>query len=120
MKKLIVILLIIIIGLTASWYFDIWNQPVETIDELIGQNFDYAHKTYFQTDPDKQYKVNINDNLNEFNGGILNKTEILTDSIVHVFTWDYATHKKTIWVGQSITMESQIIDAIRYNNRVRF
>ena len=120
MKKLIIILSIIIIGLTASWYFDIWHESVETIDELIGKNYDHAHKMYFQTDPNRQYKVNVNDNLNEFDGGILNKKEILADSIVHVFTWDYTTHKKTIWVGRTEKLESQVIDAIRYSNNVRF
>jgi len=120
MKKLLVILSIIVVGLTATWYFDIWHKPVETVDELIGQNYDYAHKTYFQTDPDRHYTVNINDNLNEFDGGILNEKEILTDSIVHVFTWDYTTHKKTIWVGQTEKMESQVIDAIRYSDNVQF
>jgi hypothetical protein len=120
MKKLIVILSIIIVGLTASWYFDIWHEPVETIDELIGKNFDYAHKMYFQTDPNRQYKVNVNDNLNAFDGGILNKKEILTDSIVHVFTWDYTKHKKTIWVGRTERLENQVIDAIRYKNTVIF
>lgn len=111
---------LIIVGLTTSWYFDIWHEPVEPINQLIGENYDYAHKTYFQTDPDKQYKVNVNDDLNEFDGGILNKKEILTDSIVHVFTWDYTTHKKTIWVGQTEKLESQVIDAIRYSNKVQF
>lgn len=120
MKKLIVILTFIVIGLTASWYFDIWNKPVQTIDKLIGQNFDYAHKRYFQKDPDKQYSININDNLSEIDGGILNEKEILTDSIVHVYTWDFTTHKKTIWVGQTEKMELQIIDAIRYSNKVQF
>ncbi|PZX46320.1 hypothetical protein [Algoriphagus chordae] len=120
MKKLIVILTIIVIGLTATWYFDIWNEPVETIDELIGQNYDYAHKMYFRTDPDRNYTINVNHNLNEFDGGILNEKKILTDSIVHVFTWDYPTHKMTIWVGQTEKMESQVIDAIRYSNNVQF
>jgi hypothetical protein len=120
MKKLIVILSIIIVGLTASWYFDFWHEPVETIDKLVGKNYDHAHKMYFQTDPDRQYKVNVNENLNEFDGGILNKKEILTDSIVHVFTWDYTTHKKTIWVGRTEELESQVIDAIRYKNNVQF
>ena len=120
MKKLKVIFSIIVIGLTASWYFDIWNKPVETIDELIGHNYDYAHKMYFRTDHDRHYTVNVNDNLNEFDGAILNKTENLSDSIVHVFTWDYTTHKKTIWVGQTEKMKMQIIDAIRYSNNVQF
>ncbi|MEX2484830.1 MAG: hypothetical protein WED10_09725 [Brumimicrobium sp.] len=120
MKKLIVILSISLVGLTASWYFDIWHESVETVDELIGHNYDYAHKLYFQTDPDIQYKVNINSKLNEFDGGILNKKEILTDSIVYVFTWDLMTHKKTIWVGQTKKMKNQIIDAIRYKYNVQF
>jgi hypothetical protein len=120
MKKLLAILSILIVGLTTAWYFDIWNKPVETIDELIGKNYDFAHKMYFQTDPNGQYKVNVNDNLNEFDGGILNKTKVLTDSIVNVFTWDYTTHKKTIWVGQTKAMKYEIIDAIRYKNGVRF
>jgi len=111
---------LIIVGLTASWYFDIWHEPVEPISQLIGENYDYTHKIYFQTDPDKQYKLNVNNNLNEFDGGILNKKEILTDSIVHVFTWDYTTNKKTIWVGQTEKLESQVIDAIRYSNKVQF
>ncbi len=120
MKKLIVILSIIIVGLTASWYFDIWHEPFETIDQLIGKNYDYAHKMYFQTDPNRQYIVNVNNNLNEFDSGILIKKEILTDSIVHVFTWDFTTHKKTIWVGRTKELESQVIDAIRYKNNVQF
>lgn len=105
---------------TASWYFDILHEPVETIDELIGKNYDYAHKMYFRTDPDRQYKVNINNNLNIFDSAILAQKEILTDSIVHVFTWNYITHKKTIWVGSTNKSRLQVIDALRYNNRVRF
>jgi len=119
-KKLIVILSLIIVGLTSSWYFDIWHEPVEPVNELIGKNYDYAYKVYFQTEPDKQYKLNVNDNLNEFDGGILNKKEILTDAIVHVFTWELMTHKKTIWVGQTEKLKSQVIDAIRYKNNVQF
>lgn len=120
MKKIAVIFSIVVVGLTAAWYFDIWHDPVETIDELIGQNYDYAHKKYFQTKPDRQYKLNVNDNLNEFDGGILSEKENLTDSTVHVFTWDYTTHKKIIWVGQSKKMKNQVIDAIRYSNNVQF
>lgn len=97
MKNLIVILTIILIGLTAMWHFDIWNEPVETIDELIGKNYDYAYKMYFWTEPDRNYTVNVKGNLNQFDGRILNKKEILTDSKVHVLTWEYTTQKKTIW-----------------------
>lgn len=120
MKKIIVLLLMIITGLTALWSIDEYNRPVEAIDELIGRDFNFAVKAYFQTEPDQQYKVNINSNLDEFNGGILNKSGILRDSIVHVFTWKYTTHKKTLWVGKTETMESEVIDAIRYNNKFMF
>ncbi len=129
MKKIIVILSIIVTGLSVSWYIGFWNKPVEKINEfigvekineLIGKNYDYAHKRYFQKVPDITYKLNVNENLNEFDGGILNSKEILTDSIIHVFTWEYATHKKTIWVGQTEKMESQVIDAISYSNSVQF
>lgn len=49
MKKLIAILSILSLVLTASWYFDIWNEPVETTDELIGHNYDYVHKNLFSS-----------------------------------------------------------------------
>lgn len=120
MKKIIVILLVFVIGLTIVWYFDILHESVETIDELIGQNYEYAQKSYFETDPDSHHTVNINEDLNEFDGGILNKKEILKDSIVHVFTWEYLTHKKTIWVGQTDKIENQILDAIRYKRNIQF
>jgi hypothetical protein len=58
--------------------------------------------------------------LNELNGGVLDKKEFFTDSIVKVYTWDFLNHKKTIWIGKARKMESQIIDAIRYKNNVKF
>lgn len=120
MKKLIVIIVIIIVGLSATLYFGIWHEPVEKIDKLIGQNYEYASEKYFRTEPDNQYVVNINKNLSEFDGGILNQKEILEDSIVHVFTWEFENYKKTIWVGDTKNMKSQIIDAIRYKDNVIF
>ena len=111
---------IIIIGLISSWYFDIWHRPVETIDELIGKNYDYAHKVYFQTDPDENYTININDNLNEFDGGIYEKKTNLTDSLIDVFTWKSINHKKTIWIGNTHKQNNIVIDAIRYKNGVQF
>lgn len=118
--KTIIISTIILSGLIAVWYFDIWHKPVEKIDSLIGQNFDFAHKLYYKTDPDNHYQININDNLNEFDGAIYNMKNNLKDSIVHVYTWTYLNHKQTIWVGKTETMENEIIDAIRYKNGVRF
>lgn len=120
MKKLLVFIIILVVGFTVSWYLDIWHKPVEQIEELIGQNYHDAHKIYFHIDPDKHYKLNINSDLNEFDGGILNKKEILTDSIIHVYTWNYTTHKKTIWVGKTKKMKTQIIDAMRISNDVEF
>lgn len=119
-RKYIIILTIAIIGLALTWYYDIWHKPVETIDNLIGRNFDYANKQYFKSAPDNQYQININDNLNEFDGGIYDKKNILKDSIVQVYTWTFMNHKETIWVGETRTMKSEIIDAIRYKNSVRF
>jgi hypothetical protein len=118
--KYIIILTIAIIGLASTLYFDIWHKPVETIDKLIGKNFGYANKLYYRTEPDNHYQININDNLNEFDGGIYNKINKLEDSIIHVYTWTFMNHKETIWVGETSTMKSEIIDAIRYKNSVRF
>jgi hypothetical protein len=120
-KKVIVVsVTILLIGIFLIWCFDILNKPVETIDGLIGKNFDYARVTYFKTNPDIQYNININQNLNEFDGAILNSKNLLSDSVVNVYTWTYFNHKKTIWVGQTSKMQNQIIDAIRYKNNIRF
>jgi len=119
-RKFIIILTITLIGLASTWYFDIWHKPVETIDKLIGQNFDYAYKLYYRTEPENHYQININDNLNEFDGGIYDKRNKLKDSIIHVYTWTFMNHKEAIWVGETSTVKSEIIDAIRYKNGVRF
>lgn len=119
-KKTIIIFTVILVGLISTWYFDIWHRPVETIDELIGKNFDFAHKLYFKTDPDSHYQININDDLNEFDGVIYDKKNNLKDSIIHVYTWTFFNHKQTIWIGETDTMKGEIIDAIRYKNKVRF
>jgi hypothetical protein len=96
------------------------HKPVETLDELIGKNLDYANNVYFKSEADETIKININNNLNEFQGGILSKKSILFDSIVYQYTWNFYTHKKTIWIGKTIENKNQIIDAIRYQNNVKF
>jgi hypothetical protein len=96
------------------------HKPVETLDELIGKNLDFVNKIYFKSEADETTKININNNLNEFQGGILNKKSILIDSIVYQHTWKFFTHKKTIWIGKTIENKNQIIDAIRYQNNVKF
>ncbi len=102
------------------WYFDLFNKSVETIDSLKGKDYDYALTKYFKKEADSYYTINVNNRLNEFDGGILTNKENLSDSIVHVYTWYYFNHKKTIWVGNTAKMNNQIIDAIRYKNSVRF
>jgi len=119
-KRLLIILAITVIVITLLCYFDIFNKPVETLDKLIGKDLDYACGTYFKTTPDIKYNININHNLSEFDGEILKSKNLLTDSIINVYTWTYSNHKKTIWVGQTSKMKNQIIDAIRYKNNVRF
>ena len=42
-----VIFAIIIVGSTI-WYLDLSHKPVETVDVLIGKNYDYALKSYFK------------------------------------------------------------------------
>lgn len=120
MKTKIIIGTILLLFMTTSWYFDTWNESVERIDELVGKNFDYAQKTYFRTDPDSHYIININKNLNEFDRAILSKQGILIDSIVDAYTWNFFNHKKTIWVGKTKQLNHEIIDAIRYKNNIQF
>jgi len=120
MKNILIISTIILTGIFFSCYHEMGHKPLEKINNLIGKNYDYAYKTYFRTEPDQQYKININEPLNEFDGGIYNNTENLTDSIVYVYTWEFANYKKTIWVGKTEKMNKEIIDAIRYNNNLKF
>jgi hypothetical protein len=120
MKIKIIIFFSIVSGLTAIWYFDPFHRQVETVDELIGRNYEYAHKLYFQSDPDNSTYFNINDPLNEFQGGILPKKSIIKDSIIQQHTWTFLNHKVTIWVTQTDKLQGQIIDAIRYKNGVVF
>ena len=72
-KKLSILIMFFIIDPTAVWYFEVFHDTVETVEELIGQNLDYAAKSYFGTDPDKSYSFSINQNLDEFQLGILTK-----------------------------------------------
>lgn len=119
MKKLTVIILTITFILTFL-YLEPYREPVEPIEELIGKNFDYAHKKYFKTEADIYYTININQPLDEFNGGILNKKGILIDTIVHVYTWKNFNNNKTIWVGKTNTLNHYVIDAIRYKRDIKF
>lgn len=122
MKKnlILVLVLILLSGLGSALYYDLFHNSVENIDELIGKNYDYARNIYFKREPDVHYKKNVKVGLNEFDGGILSSKVIFSDSMVHVYTWNYNKYKKTIWVGQTSNMRNHILDAIRYKNNVRF
>ena len=110
----------VIIICSAIWYFDVLHKPVETIDELVGNNYDYAVKTYFNSEPNISTTFNINTNLNEFQGGILAKKNIIRDSLIKQYSWTFLNHKTTIWVSKTDNSDNEIIDAIRYKNEVQF
>jgi hypothetical protein len=118
--KLIFTVIALIIVASSIWYFDPFHKSVETVDELIGNNYDYAVKTFFHSEPSSSTLFNINDNLNEFQGGVLSKKEIVRDSIIKQYTWTFLNHKTTIWVSKTDKLDNEIIDAIRYKNEVKF
>ncbi len=93
---------------------------METVDELIGNSFDYAVKSYFKSDPSSSTTFNINNNLNEFQGGVSFRKNILRDSMVSQYTWTFLNHKTTIWVCKTDSLNNEIIDANRCKNRVQF
>ena len=76
-KLIFVIIAIIILGSTI-WYFDFFHKPVEPIDKLIGNNYDYAVKSYFHSEPSSSTTFNINKDLYEFQRGVLSKTTNVT------------------------------------------
>lgn len=119
-NKILYISIILVFVCFCIYYFEPMHKPVETLDELIGENLDFADKKYFKSEADEITKININNNLNEFQGGILSKKSILLDSIVYQYTWNFYSHKETIWIGKTIENKYQIIDAIRYKNNVKF
>lgn len=114
------IILFVLIAISLIRYLKIFNESVETLDRLIGKDYSYIQNNYYKVKPECYYKININSDLNEFDCGILSKKEILTDSIIYVYTWHYCFYKETIWVGKTKRMNREIIDAIRYKNNVRF
>src|SRR4030095_2572695 len=120
LSKILLVGIFILLLATGIWYFDPFHKPVETIDELIGKNLDYAVKLYFKKDPDVSSHFNINSPLNEFQGGVLAKKSIIRDSIIDQHTWNFLNHKATIWVTKTDQQHSEIIDAIRYKNGVVF
>lgn len=114
------VLVLFLAGFGLTFYFDLFHSSDETIDKLIGKSYHYARNNYFNRESDGHYLLNVNHITNEFDGGILDSKEILIDSIVEVYTWNYFNHKKTIWVGKTMKSDKQVIDALRYKNSVRF
>lgn len=60
------IILALLVTAAFIWYFGVLLQPVEGVHSLIGQNYDYAHKIYFRSEPDQSYRINLEDELNIF------------------------------------------------------
>ena len=118
-KLIFLVIAALIISLTI-WYFDLFHKPVETVDVLIGSNYDYAIKSYFHSEPNTSTTFNINSGLNEFQVGVLSKKYIVRDSIIRQYTWTFLNHKTTIWVSKTDNSDNEIIDAIRYKNGVEF
>jgi hypothetical protein len=119
-KRITLTIGLLIVVLTAAWYFDLFHDPVETIDELIGHNLDYAAKEYFESNPDDYVTFSINQELNEFQGGVLTNRDRFRDSIIHQYTWTYLNHRVTIWAVKTDNFPEEIVDAIRYKNGVEF
>jgi hypothetical protein len=111
-----VIFAIIIVGSTI-WYLDLSHKPVETVDVLIGKNYDYALKSYFKCEPNSSSTVNINNELSEFQGGVVSKKHMVRDSIVRQFTWTFMNHKTTIWVSKTYKIYHEMSMTISCNNR---
>ena len=119
-KRILFIFSFLVVVATASWYFDIFHKSVETVNDLVGQNLDYATKLYFRTDPDETSSFNINKPLNELQFGILTERHRIKDSIVNQYTWTFFNHKVTIWTATTDKLQGEIVDAIRYKNGVTF
>jgi len=113
--KLILIIIATTVVILTIWYFDLLHEPVETVDELIGENYDYALTSYFRSEPSMSMKLNINNPLYGFQRGILSKKDIVRDSIVRQYTWTFLNnHKTIIWVGKTDKSDNEIIYALRY------
>lgn len=110
----------LLVVILAYWYFDIGHKPVEKVDILIGNNYDFAYKLYFRSNPDESHTFKLKDAKDEFRGIIQNHARILQDSTVHEYTWSFSRYNITIWVGKTASLDYQVIDAIRWRKDVQF
>lgn len=95
------------------WYFDIGHKPVEKVDILIGNNYDFAEKLYFRSSPDETHKYKIKNARSEFKGVIQRNSNILVDSTLYEYVWNFNRYNILILVGKTKGIDHQIIDAIR-------
>ena len=120
MKKILILLIVLTFGAAVVWLSDVLHEPIEVIEELVGEEYTFAHTSYFQTKESDYYSISINGELDNFNSRILSRRETLSSPYIDVYTWDYFTHKCTIWIGTTKDSTLRIIDAIRYQRDVQF
>ncbi|MFY0652771.1 MAG: hypothetical protein JXQ96_12085 [Cyclobacteriaceae bacterium] len=118
-KTLLIMLIFGVIIATLAVYTRIIKEP-EQIQELIGENFDYAHKIYFKREPTGNYQINLNKTQNELDGGVLIKRNLLKDSVVNVYYWEFGLSRSVIWVGKTDKMNHEIIDALTFGKLIKF
>lgn len=110
-----------ILGLIAGyWFFDFGHEPVEKVNILIGNNYDFAEKLYFHSSPDENYTFKLKDAKGEFRGVLQTHAGILKDSILHEYTWNFGRYNITIWTGKTGKMDHEVLDAIRWRKNVQF
>lgn len=112
---------IVLLGLIFTyWYFDFGHKPVEKVEILIGNNYDFAEKLYFHSSPDISNTFKLKDARDEFRGVIQSHISILKDSTIHEYTWSFSRYNITIWTGKTENLDHQVIDAIRWRKDVQF
>ncbi len=121
-KALNYALAVVVIGIAAIplWYFDPLHGDIEEIEDLIGKNLDYAIKSYFHAAPNTSTTFDVSNGITEFRIGVLQRETMLKDNTISEYTWVFLNHKETVWTGKINDSEDEIIDAIRYKNRVVF
>ena len=97
------------------------SSSVETIDILISKDFKYALENFYKIEPTEKYTIKTTDDLNEFHrGAVTNKDCVILDPNIQVYTWKFDDYSETLWVAHTNESDSQIIDALRYDNNVNF
>lgn len=118
--RVILIGILIPLSVLIYWYFDIGHKPVEKVDILIGNNYDFAEKLFFHSVADETRTYKLNEAKGEFRGIIQRHSKIIKDSIIQEYTWKFSRYNITIWVGKTANLDHQIIDALRWEKGVKF